>query len=331
MGGAIDPVPDALAEREEMIPAPGMTRQRGPRPELHCAQCVHHCTPRLALASLFHPAVTLRPIPEALRDGGRLHRTATIAHLTSDMPLRRSPASLDGFVAAVRGAAQRLAGLCGGFACGAGADPGHGLHRLELYTASLQREISKYAFLPGTLDLEKRGAGPACADASAAQAEEVSAYLEQLNERAGTLSIYVINLDGRVVATSNWRRPDSFMGEDLQFRPYFRDALSSGTGRLFGIGTTRGEPGYYLASALLDGNRTVGVAVTKVSLDQLEQSWSTVEAPVIVTDENGVVILGRCPTGNSRPCARWTRTRAKAFDQTPQYNRRAPRPWASRC
>lgn len=30
-----------------------------------------------------------------------------------------------------------------------------GLHRLELYTASLQREISKYAFLPGTLDLEK--------------------------------------------------------------------------------------------------------------------------------------------------------------------------------
>ncbi len=71
-----------------------------------------------------------------------------------------------------------------------------------------------------------------------------------------------------------------------------RDALSSGTGRLFGIGTTRGEPGYYLASALLDGNRTVGVAVTKVSLDQLEQSWSTVEAPVIVTDENGVVILG---------------------------------------
>lgn len=31
-----------------------------------------------------------------------------------------------------------------------------GLHRLELYTASLQREISKYAFLPGTLDLEKK-------------------------------------------------------------------------------------------------------------------------------------------------------------------------------
>ena len=107
---------------------------------------------------------------------------------------------------------------------GGGADQATGLHRLELYTASLRVRSRKYAFLPGTLDLEK-GAGPACADASAAQAEEVSAYLEQLNERAGALSIYVINLDGRVVATSNWRRPDSFMG-GMQFRPYFRDALS---------------------------------------------------------------------------------------------------------
>lgn len=201
-----------------------------------------------------------------------------------------------------------------------------GLHRLELYTASLQREISKYAFLPGTLDLEKEVLALLAPDASAAQAEEVSAYLEQLNERAGTLSIYVINLDGRVVATSNWRRPDSFMGEDLQFRPYFRDALSSGTGRLFGIGTTRGEPGYYLASALLDGNRTVGVAVTKGSLDQLEQSWSTVEAPVIVTDENGVVILGSVPDWKFTALRPLDENTRKAFDQTLQYNRRALSP-----
>lgn len=52
-----------------------------------------------------------------------------------------------------------------------------GLHRLELYTASLQREISKYAFLPGTLDLEKEVLALLAPDASAAQAEKVSAYL----------------------------------------------------------------------------------------------------------------------------------------------------------
>lgn len=201
-----------------------------------------------------------------------------------------------------------------------------GLHRLELYTASLQREISKYAFLPGTLELEQEVQTLLSASAPGRGADSVNAYLEQLNERAGTLSIYVIDLQGQVVATSNWRRPDSFMGEDLRFRPYFRDALSTGSGRFFGIGTTRGEPGYYLASALLDGNRTVGVAVTKVSLEQLEQSWSTVEAPVIVTDENGVVILGSVPDWKFtalRPLDDATR---KAFDQTLQYNRRALTP-----
>ncbi|BEU96424.1 sensor histidine kinase [Acidovorax sp. DW039] len=204
-----------------------------------------------------------------------------------------------------------------------------GLHRLELYTASLQREISKFAFLPGTLELQKDVVNLLTASADSVprrHVEGVNAYLEQLNDRAGTLSIYLINLDGRVVATSNWRRPDSFMGEDLRFRAYFRDALSTGAGRLFGIGTTRGEPGYYLASALLDGSRTVGVAVTKVSLDQLEQSWSTVEAPVIVSDENGVVILSSVPDWKFtalKPLDEGTR---KAFDQTLQYNRRALKP-----
>lgn len=132
------------------------------------------------------------------------HRTATIAHLTSDMPLRRSLRHL-----------MVLLLLCGvllsgwlayvvALRVGQAQIQATGLHRLELYTASLQREISKYAFLPGTLDLEKEVLALLAPDASAAQAEEVSAYLEQLNERAGTLSIYVINLDGRAKPPTPW-------------------------------------------------------------------------------------------------------------------------------
>ena len=53
--------------------------------------------------------------------------------------------------------------------------------------------------------------------------------------------------------------------------PTYREALENGNGRFFGIGTTRGEPGYYLASALTGDNGTLGVAVIKVSLEQLEK------------------------------------------------------------
>jgi len=201
-----------------------------------------------------------------------------------------------------------------------------GLHRLDLYTASLEREIGKYAFLPGTLGLEHDVVELLRQPQDAKRQAAVNSYLEQLNERAGTLSIYVMDAAGQVRASSNWRRDDSFVGEDLSFRPYFRDALNNGTGRIFGIGTTRGEPGYYLSSRLADDNRTLGVAVIKVSLEQLEKSWSTGEAPAMVSDENGVVILGSVADWKFttlRPLDDATRS---AFDQTQQYNRRALKP-----
>lgn len=200
-----------------------------------------------------------------------------------------------------------------------------GRHRLDLYATSLEREIDKYAYFSTTLGLE-RDVLQLLAAPRPAQAEQVNQYLEQLNERAGTLSIYVLDNKGQVLATSNWRRPDSFLGEDLSFRPYFRQALETGSGRIFGIGTTRGEPGYYLASSLTNSQGTVGVAVVKVGLQQLEKSWATAEAPVLVADENGVAILASVPDWKFttlRPLDAATRS---AFDRTQQYNRRALNP-----
>ena len=201
-----------------------------------------------------------------------------------------------------------------------------GRHRLDLYSASLEREISKYAYFPATLGLER----DVLDLLDARLTSKVNHYLEELNQRAGTLSIYIMNRTGRVLASSNWRQPDSFVGEDLSFRPYFRDAIEGGQGRFFGIGTTRGEPGYYLSSALKNGDNVIGVAIVKVSLEQLEKSWSTVEAPVFVNDENGVVILSSVPAwkfSTLRPIDEKTRV---AFDRSQQYNRRALEPLSVR-
>ena len=71
-----------------------------------------------------------------------------------------------------------------------------GLHRLDLYTASLEREIGKYAFLPGTLGLERDVLALLGQADDGKMAHQVNVYLEQLNDRAGTLSIYVINTAG---------------------------------------------------------------------------------------------------------------------------------------
>ncbi|SNT19316.1 two-component system, NtrC family, C4-dicarboxylate transport sensor histidine kinase DctB [Noviherbaspirillum humi] len=200
-----------------------------------------------------------------------------------------------------------------------------GRHRLDLYAASLEREIDKYAYFPTTLGLE-RDVLQLLSAPTPERGEQVSLYLEQLNERAGSLSIYILDRAGRVVATSNWRRADSFLGEELAFRPYFRQAMDGGSGRFFGIGTTRGEPGYYLSSALSDEHGTLGVAVVKVGLKQLEKSWGPVEAPALVADENGVVILASVPSWKFTTIKPLDEATRSAFDRTQQYNRQALHP-----
>ena len=201
-----------------------------------------------------------------------------------------------------------------------------GRHRLDLYSASLEREISKYAYFPDTLGLERDVLNLIRYADDRRLPGTVNAYLEQLNERAGTLAIYVLDERGRVLAASNWRRSDSYVGEGLSFRPYFRDAMENGSGRFFGIGTTRSEPGYYLSSALAGDGRNLGVAVVKVSLEQLEKSWSTVEAPVMVADENGVVILSSVPDWKFTTMRALDEKTRSSFDRTQQYNRRALQP-----
>jgi two-component system C4-dicarboxylate transport sensor histidine kinase DctB len=200
-----------------------------------------------------------------------------------------------------------------------------GRHRLDLYSASLEREINKYSYFPDTLGLER----DVLELLDARLTSKVNRYLEELNQRSGTLLLYIMNRTGRVLATSNWRQPDSLAGDNLSYRPYFRDALANGKGRFFGIGTRSGEPGYYLSSALTNGNNVMGVAVVKVSLKQLENSLSTVEAPVFVSDENGMIILSSVPEWKLSTFTTQNpidEKRRSAFERSQPYSQHAQKP-----
>jgi two-component system C4-dicarboxylate transport sensor histidine kinase DctB len=202
-----------------------------------------------------------------------------------------------------------------------------GKHRLDLYTASLGREIEKYAYFPNTLGLEQNVLELLRHPHDKRRVGEVNRYLEQLNASASTLSIYVLDRQGRVLASSNWQRPDSFIGEDLSYRPYYQDAITEGHGQFFGVGTTVGEPGYYLSSALGRASNLLGVAVVKVGLDLLEHSWSSAEVPVLVEDENGIVILSSLENWKFRAMHPLDATTRRDFDNSYKYNRRTLEPF----
>ncbi|WP_070884934.1 sensor histidine kinase [Pseudomonas sp. D2-3] len=169
-----------------------------------------------------------------------------------------------------------------------------GERQLELNARAVESEINKYTYLPSLLELESN-VSRLLLTPDAYRRQRVNDYLEGLNQRSGSLAIYVMDTDGRVLATSNWRQADSYLGEDLSFRAYFQDALEGEQGRFYGIGSTTGEPGYYLSHGLKANGRIIGVAVVKVRLDPLEQRWQRARLEAYVSDENGIIILSSDP------------------------------------
>lgn len=173
----------------------------------------------------------------------------------------------------------------------------NGERQLELHARAVESEITKYTYLPSLLELESSVSALLNEHSDNGEhRQQVNDYLEGLNRRSRSRAIYVLDTTGRVQATSNWRDSDSYLGEDLSFRAYFQDAIRGLPGRFYGIGSTTGEPGYYLAHGLEEHGKLIGVAVIKVRLEALEERWQRARLEAFVSDENGIIILSSDPT-----------------------------------
>ncbi|MDR3373321.1 MAG: ATP-binding protein [Ancalomicrobiaceae bacterium] len=199
-------------------------------------------------------------------------------------------------------------------------------HRLDLYAASIEREIEKFAAFPIVVSYDRSIIELAMAPTESERRATADRYLERLNASIGTLAVYILDTTGRCIASSNWNQYDSFVGRDLSYRPYYRNAGIGHIERFYGIGTTNREPGYFLSTALHVGDAVVGTGVVKVGLQQLERSWSSAEAPALLADEHGVVVLSSIPAwkyGTLRPLDPAVRAE---IAQAQQYNDRELNP-----
>jgi two-component system C4-dicarboxylate transport sensor histidine kinase DctB len=190
------------------------------------------------------------------------------------------------------GRAQALAERSGSAAIGA-----------RLYVSALASELEKQRSLPFVLaqDADVRAVLLPHPDAAA---------LQQLDEKLAVLSagtraavIYLLNADGVTVAASNWREPTSFIGSNYNFRPYFRDALQTGSGLYFALSTVSHRPGLYLARRIEGADGPLGVVVVKVEFDAIEAEWGQAKGPVLVTDARGVILITSIPAWRFRTLA----------------------------
>ncbi|RZT11022.1 two-component system, NtrC family, C4-dicarboxylate transport sensor histidine kinase DctB [Duganella sp. CF402] len=225
-----------------------------------------------------------------------------------------------------------LAGLAGRWAGDAATDKLRlaGAQRLDGYAVSLENLLSKYDFLPGTLELHKDVIALLERPHDEELRDEVNAYLEQLNRQSGSTTIYIVNLDGVTQAASNWRSIYSFVGDHVAFRPYVRDALRGMPGGFYGVGTTNGEPGYFFAHGIYHNGRMLGVATVKVNIERLERGWEQGAGKVLLTDSNGVVFLSSVPAWKYRTLAPLSPEVAKELQASRQYSGHALAPLGMR-
>tara|TARA_R110002167_G_scaffold17426_17_gene66563 strand:- start:10834 stop:12705 length:1872 start_codon:yes stop_codon:yes gene_type:complete len=171
-----------------------------------------------------------------------------------------------------------------------------------LHAAVLRSELEKHRSLPLVLAQDPEVIG--MLRAAPTDRTLVSHKLETLADRTRAAAIYVLDTRGTARAASNWNLPTSFVGSNYSFRPYFKEAMASGSAEFFALGTVSGRPGLYLARRVdAASGPPLGVVVVKVEFDSLEAEWRGSGEPAFVTDPRGVVLVTSVPTWRFRTIA----------------------------
>ena len=197
---------------------------------------------------------------------------------------------------------------------------------LDLYVANLLGTLHRYETLPQILgDLPALRAALAAPGDKPTQ-ENANRLLRDITLQTGADVMYLMDSDGLTLAASNWDQRDTFVGRNFSFRPYFFDALAGKLGRFFGLGTTSVKRGYFFAAPVREGDRVMGVLVVKVDLDHTETLWGKTPEHLLLTDQNGVVILTSNPEWRFRATRDLTEAEKKAIIAIQPYPTRDPRP-----
>lgn len=156
----------------------------------------------------------------------------------------------------------------------------------------LESELQKFRLIPVVL-------GEYSDVRAALQSGHVDAALNDklalLAGKTGAAAIYLLDASGMAVAASNARQPDSFIGQDYSFRPYYQLGWRKGGGEYFALGTVSRRPGLYLSRRVEGPNGPIGVIVVKVEFDAIEHSWADRRAWTFVADQNGILLLSSDP------------------------------------
>lgn len=240
---------------------------------------------------------------------------------------------------------KRLGLILFAIACGIGAvcvayllaanKAGHDIRtgaerQLQIIALDLESVLEKFETLPFALAFQPDVTQVLARPDDRAAIDRLNRTLQAIQRQAKVGALYLMDRNGNTLASSNWDQPQTFVGRNFGFRPYFRDALDGKAGRFYGIGSTTNEPGYFIAQpvyparpaqdgAVQGGAAPVGVMAVKISLAEFEQTWRSSEDPIALADRDGVVFLSNRAAWKYRSLHPLDATAQKNLAGTLQY------------
>ncbi|MEH6633525.1 MAG: ATP-binding protein [Halopseudomonas aestusnigri] len=169
--------------------------------------------------------------------------------------------------------------------------------RAALYNSTLVSALKHYQYLPFILARDPI----VFSGLKIGETQILNQRLEIFAKQAQVNHLYIMDTKGKVIAASNWRAEQTFIGKTYAFRPYFQTALTGRRGEFFAIGATTLVPGYFVAEPIFDrDDEVIGVATMKVDLGPLIQSWADGGEKIFVSNSDGIVVLSTDPVWKYR-------------------------------
>jgi len=84
---------------------------------------------------------------------------------------------------------------------------------------------------------------------------------------------YLMDNKGYTIASSNRNDPDSFVGQNFSFRPYYQQAIQGNHVSYLALGATSGKRGVYFSYPIYEYGEesTAGIVVIKGSIEMIER------------------------------------------------------------
>ncbi len=154
----------------------------------------------------------------------------------------------------------------------------------------LSENIKTVEVLAGMEDLYRKLLYPDDPDTLA----RANAILDHFKHALDVEVCYLMDYLGNTVASSNRNAPDSFVGKNFAFRPYFTQAFHKAPATYLALGVTSGKRGVYFSYPVFerDMDLPLGLAVIKAPIENVEKELGLVpEEILLVTDPQGIIFI----------------------------------------